>query len=131
MLRCPRMIAVSAQKAFEFLLEPADTPAAVDKMLRAARPGRMGRWIDIQTQRVAFRPVSGAGLEFGTISHHNRDLVVVWVDFFFHSRSLFVSHDPALDDWIFILMENFSTLYSSPGYKLTSVAFPLLATPLS
>src|SRR6266446_10366017 len=68
----------------KLLLEPRQPPAAVEKLLLAAGPGRVRLGIDIEAQRVAFLAPGGAGGEFGAVGHHHLDGVIVGMGAGFH-----------------------------------------------
>src|SRR5882762_8185374 len=68
----------------KLLLEPRQPPAAVEKLLLAAGPGRVRLGIDIEAQRVAFLAPGGAGGEFRTVSHHHLNGVIVRMQVRFH-----------------------------------------------
>src|SRR5262245_4314569 len=72
------------EEAFVFPLEAGEPAAAVDKVLAAARPGRVRLRIDVELQRLAFRPVGRIGDELGAVGHHHLDAVIVGVDVPFH-----------------------------------------------
>src|SRR4051794_34910039 len=55
----------------EFLIELADPAAAVDELLLAARPGRMGLGVDVEMERVALLAPGRPGLEFRAVGHHH------------------------------------------------------------
>lgn len=76
------------QEAFELSLELADASAAVHDLLVASGPGRMRLRIDVELQLLPFLPIGGKGLKLRAVGHHNRNLVIIGVNIFFHSVSL-------------------------------------------
>src|SRR5690606_6909824 len=70
----------------ELVLELGQAAAAVDELLLATGPGRMGRRIDVEVQRVAFLAIGRAGLVLGAGGHHDLDGVIVRMDFFSHDE---------------------------------------------
>ena len=52
----------------ETLVESGELTAGVEQAMVAARPGRMRRRIDIQTQGIALFPVGRAGLVLGSLT---------------------------------------------------------------
>ena len=71
----------SAQEAFELLLELAEPAAAVDQLLVAAGPGRMGVRIDVEIAAWRLRSRrSNRSRRTRTVRHHDVDLVVIGVN---------------------------------------------------
>src|SRR5450759_3492278 len=81
------LLFVGLEKARELLLEARHAAAAVEQMLLAAGPGRMGLRIDVEMHDIALLAPSGTGGEFAAIGHHNLDGVVVGVDIGLHGAS--------------------------------------------
>ena len=65
---------------------PAGLAAAIDQVLRASGPGRMGGWIDVEVQGVARFPIGGAGEKLGPVGHDHLDQMVFWVNIGFHRQ---------------------------------------------
>ena len=78
-------------EAGELLVELRHLPTRINDPVLAG-PGRMRLGIDVQPQRVTFRPVAGARLELRAVGHYDRDLVIFGVDAGFHC--ILLSHPP-------------------------------------
>jgi len=59
------------------------------EVLAAAGPCRMGCGVDVETQGRAVFAVGRARHIFGSVSHHDLDLVILGMDAFFHGRNAF------------------------------------------
>src|SRR5579862_1677935 len=75
-------------EAAEPPVEPGELAAGVEQALLAAGPRRMRFRIDLQAQGVAGFAVGRARRIAAAIGHHDRDLVVVGVNFFLHRSYL-------------------------------------------
>src|SRR5262245_28535305 len=82
-----RSPSILLEKARKLLLEARHTAAAVEDLLRAAGPGRVRPGIDIEVQLVAFLAPGGAGLVLGPVGHHDRNHMIIRVNFGFHGIS--------------------------------------------
>src|SRR5215813_14959090 len=69
------------QKARELLLEARDAAAAVHDLLGAAGPGRVRFRVDIEVQLVAGLAPGGAGLVLGSVGHHDRNHMIIRMNF--------------------------------------------------
>src|SRR5262249_38212314 len=79
---------VLLEEARELLLEARDAAAAIHDLLGAAGPGRVRLRIDVQIELVAFLAPGRAGLVLGAIGHHDRNRMIIRVNFGFHDMSL-------------------------------------------
>ena len=70
-------------KSRETFVESRDLTAAVYDAVLAGPCWMAGR-INLQLQRVAGGAPGGAGLEFGTVGHHDRDFVIIRMDISLH-----------------------------------------------
>ncbi len=73
--------------AFELLLEPGHAAAAIHDLLGAAGPGRMRFGVDVEVQLVAFLAPGGTGLILGPVGHHDRNHMIIRMNFGFHGCS--------------------------------------------
>src|SRR4051794_3225031 len=78
---------VLLEEARKLLLEARHATAAVEQLLRAAGPGRVRLGVDIEVQLVAFLAPGGAGLVLGPVGHHDRNRMIIRVNFGFHGIS--------------------------------------------
>src|SRR5215216_2845011 len=82
-----RKPSILLEEARKLLLEARHTAAAVEELLRAAGPGRVRPGVDIEVQLVAFLAPGGAGLVLGPVGHHDRNHMIIRMNFGFHGRS--------------------------------------------
>src|ERR1700743_138765 len=75
------------RKPKNFLLDPRNAAAAIEKLLGAARPGRVRLGVDIEVELVAFLAPGGTGLVLGAVSHHDSNGMIIRVNLGFHGRS--------------------------------------------
>src|SRR6201995_5689553 len=75
------------EEARKLLLEARDAAAAIHDLLGAAGPGRMRPRIDVEVQLVTFLAPGGAGLVLGAVGHHDRNRMIIRVNFGFHGIS--------------------------------------------
>src|SRR6516225_8118950 len=75
-------------EALKALVEASELAAAVDQTLLPSGPRRMRFWVDVEAQRVARLAVGRTCLVRATVGHHDRDLVIVRVNAFFHRTAL-------------------------------------------
>src|SRR3954452_10989652 len=75
------------EKAGKLLLDPQPAAAAIEHLLGAAGPGRVRLGVDVEVQLVAFLAPGGAGLVLGTVGHHDRNVMIIRVNFGFHDLS--------------------------------------------
>src|SRR3954470_20652458 len=78
---------VLLEEARKLLLEARHATAAVEQLLRAAGPGRVRLGVDIEVQLVAFLAPGRAGLVLGPVGHHDRNRMIIRVNFGFHGIS--------------------------------------------
>src|ERR1700743_3885151 len=78
---------VLLEEARNLLLEARDAAAAVQELLGAAGPGRVRLRVDIEVQLVAFLAPGRAGLVLGAVGHHDRNCMIIRVNFIFHGIS--------------------------------------------
>jgi hypothetical protein len=74
-------------KAAETFVEFRNATAAIDNAM-LTRPSRMRLGIDIQTQYVAFFAIGRFRFEFGSVSHHHGNFMVIGMDGVFHNLQL-------------------------------------------
>src|SRR5450432_94768 len=72
------------EEARKLLLEPRYPAATIQQLLGAADPGRMRLGVDIEVQLVAGLAPGGARLVFGAIGHHDRNRMIIRMNFGFH-----------------------------------------------
>src|SRR6202167_50626 len=72
--------------ALEALVETRQLPA-IQQLLLAAGPSRVGAGIDFEIQRIARFAIGRTGLIAGAVGHDDRDLMVIRMDFVFHRTS--------------------------------------------
>src|SRR5579872_6573736 len=77
------LLAADAETA-EAGVEARQSATAIDELLRAAGPGRMGVRVNVQMQRRAFLAPGRAGDELDAIGHDDLDRVVIRVDVGLH-----------------------------------------------
>src|SRR5881397_1228602 len=82
-----RKPSVLLEEARKLLLEARHSAAAIEQLLRAAGPGRMRLGVDIEVQLVAFLAPGGAGLVLGPVGHHDRNRMIIRMNFGFHGIS--------------------------------------------
>src|SRR6516225_453458 len=75
-------------KALEALVEAGELAAGVNQPLLPSGPRRMRLRVDVEAQRVACLAVSRTRLVGAPVGHHDRDLVIVRVNAFFHRTAL-------------------------------------------
>src|SRR6185312_5715295 len=79
---------VLLEEAREFLLEARDPAAAVHDLLGAAGPRRVRLRVDVEVQLVTLLAPGRARLVFGAVGHHDRNRMIIRVNFGFHGISL-------------------------------------------
>src|SRR5580658_1494047 len=70
-----------AEEAFELLIEPRQSAAAIKQMLLAAGPGRVRLRIDVEMQRIAGLAPGRTRREFGAVGHKHLDQVIIGMGF--------------------------------------------------
>ncbi len=86
--RSSDLVRLLAGEAAELGVEAGDATAAIQQMLVATGPGRVGLGVDVEVQGGPFLPVGRAGLIAGAISHDHVDEVVVGMGVLFHLGSI-------------------------------------------
>src|SRR3954467_6849243 len=86
--RRPEKGSLLLQESRKLLLEPRDAAAAVEQLLGAAGPGRVRLGVDVEVQLVALLAPGRARLVFGAVGHHDRNGMIIRVNFGFHGSSL-------------------------------------------
>src|SRR3979409_756075 len=78
---------VLLEEARKLLLEARNAATAVEQLLRAAGPGRVRLGVDVEVELVAFLAPGGAGQVLGPVGHHDRNRMIIRVNFGFHDIS--------------------------------------------
>src|SRR5665213_4511889 len=75
------------EEARKLLLEARYAAATVEQLLGAADPGRVRLGVDIEVQLVAGLAPGRARLVLRAVGHHDRNHMIIRVNFGFHGRS--------------------------------------------
>ena len=87
-----RCLFLAKTQVAEAGVEARQAAAAIDQMLRASGPGRMGGGIDVEVQDVARFPIGGAGEKLGPVGHDHLDQMVLGVNIGFHRKVPICTH---------------------------------------
>ena len=83
-----RLLLGCGADACEAGVETRQTAAAIQQLLRAAGPSRMGVGIDVEMEGRALLAVGRAGVELRPVGHHDLDHVVIGMDVGLHDTIL-------------------------------------------
>src|SRR5260221_5848065 len=72
----------------ELLVEAGEPAAAVQQLLLAGGPGRVGAGVDVESDLLARRAIGGARLVSGAVVQLNFDKVIIGMDALFHDANL-------------------------------------------
>src|SRR5208283_5921041 len=88
----PRVLLLAADAEIgETAVEARQATAAVDQLLRAASPGRVGVRVDVEVQGGALLAIGRAGHELDAIGHDDLDHMIVGVNVGLHRQGLWLN----------------------------------------